>query len=223
MSADLDSMARDAASAARRSVNTLAGVTPPRARPVYPRRLVLAGAALAVVGVAVRLGLGDDVTTVGTGPATPGSVAQRPPATPPPVPDLGIAAGGTELVTGKTSDGRTWAIYRSSRTNSLCLGVDLRISNMSGGVCEGGSAAESEDLYRPLFFNDTRAPYYVGGRVPTDVGAVTVVLTDGTRLGPHPVIPGDGGPYYAVEVPSGSPPASVIGQRADGTSVRYDR
>jgi hypothetical protein len=133
-------------------------------------------------------------------------------------------------VRGTASDGRAWALYLSSTPNTppgsgpdtLCLGVDLRIPRMSGGACGGGPFGAPASPYRPIYHSDTRAPFFVGGRVEADVSAVTVVLADGTRLGPSSVIQAQGGPYYAVEVPSESPPKTVIGHRDDGTSVRYD-
>lgn len=222
MSADLDMAAREAAAAARASVAQLAASDPPVRRP-GPRGLVLAVAALVLVGVVVLSGLGDDRTTVATGPAAPRSSMQgRPPGTPPPMPDLGITGGlGAELVSGTASDGRAWALYLSSATNALCLAVDLRIPGMGGGACEGGPFGAPASPYRPLFYNDTRAPSFVAGRVPADVTQVTVVLANATQLDRRPVFQAEGGPYYAVELPPQASPAAVIGHRVDGTSVRY--
>jgi hypothetical protein len=229
MTNDLDVRARQAAAAARTSVSLVAArAVAPTPRQAWPRRLALAGAALVVVAVVAVAGLGQDVTTVSTGPAGPGGQGGQAgvgtPGPPPPAPDLGITGvPGSELATGTASDGRAWALYFSSQTSALCLGVDLRIPNVAGGACEGGPPGTPVSPYRPLFLNDARAPYFVGGRAEADVVAVTVVLADGTQVGPTPVVAAPGGPYYAVEVPPASPPASVIGHRADGTSVRYDR
>lgn len=224
MTTDLDRRARDAAAAARASVGGLAGaVIDPPVRRVGLRRLVVAGCALVLVAVVAFSGLGDDVTTVATGPAGPGpSIGVGNPGSPPPMPDLGITGGlGAELVSGTASGGRAWALYVSTRDNALCLAVDLGRPDVGGGVCEGGPFGAPTDPYRPLFHQDTRTRHFVAGRVPAGVTEVTVMLTNATQMDRRPVIPAQGGPYYVVEIPSGSPPAAVIGHRADGTSVRY--
>lgn len=234
MREDLDTRARDAATAARNSVAPVADAGAPRAPRPRAHRLFLGGAALAVAVTVALVVPGDDVTTVSTGPAKQpgappgtGMPPGKPPGMPPALPALGRGdLFVTPLAEGKATDGRAWAMYIGGPSNDLCLGIELREPDLASGtgMCAGSPyGAPPSDPTRPMVLNDTRSPAFVFGRMPADVTEVTVVLADATLLGRRSVVQASGGPFYVVELPTPKDPTAVIGHRADGSSVRYDR
>lgn len=223
---NLDSRARDAAAAVRASVAGVADtpLRPPPRRPELRRSLV-AVMTLTMVAAAVALAVGrTDVTSVSMRPPDDRPAPNAgPPRTPPPLPDFGPAGPATPLVTGTARDGREWAVYIGGPSNDLCLGVDSGDPHMASGMCAGGSfGPPPQNPNRPLVFNDLRLPWFVFGRVPADVTAVTVVFGDGSTSSGHPVIQATGHHFYVVEVRTGTAPSAVVGFRSDGSSIRLE-
>ena len=211
---DIDSRAREAAGAARASVAPVAApAATPRARRAGGPRLVLAGGA-AAMAVAVALTVaGDEVTRLSTTPA--GRQESRSRDTPPPRPTPALSGHAVPFATGTATDGRGWQLFLGGPSDDLCLGVD------GAGACAG--VPFGAPAHRPVHFDELERPAFAFGRVDAGVTRVSVVLADGTTLGPEPVIEASGGPYYVVELPGAAPPVTVVGHRADGSSVRYDR
>lgn len=219
---DIDSHAREAAGAARASVAPIAALaTTPRARraggprvvrPGGPRLVLAGGAAAMAVAVALSIG-GDAVPRLSTTPA--GQQESRTRDTPPPLPTPALSGAGVPLAAGTATDGRGWRLFLGGPSDDLCLGVD------GTGACAGVPFGAPAD--RPVHFDELDRPAFAFGRTEAGVTRVSVVLDDGTTLGPEPVVEATGGPYYVVELPDDAPPVAVVGHRADGSSVRYDR
>jgi hypothetical protein len=225
MRTDIDRRGNDAAAAARDAVMPVVAAASPRfpgdaGRPWRSTSFLLAAACLAAALI-VMVARWSYNSTVSTGPAsnTPApTTALGPPPTLPPA----SIPGGTPISSGRTSDGRTWSLSIGGPSNDVCLFVDLG-SRTGTGSCAGAPfGAPAPDPYQPLVENDSRIIPMVFGRVAPDVVSVEVVLATGQPVGSVPVIEGNGGPFYAVEVPRPNRPVAVVGHRSDGTTVRYN-
>lgn len=225
---ELDLRAYRASEAARTSVLRLANASPPvwqkgRHR---VRSLVTAGVACSVVIAAVALltvSRGSDTTSVSTDLAATGNPSELPP--PPPIPPSRFIGDGISVITtGTAPDGRVWSLYLSGPDANLCLSVELPGVNVEPGMCAStpGGGSLGNDEYRPLFFNDTRAPAFVFGRMPLGVEDVTVDSRSGDVVGRAPVISTSAGLFYVVQVDDGVTPVAVLGRSAQGAPVRYE-
>ena len=224
MSNDLESRAREAASAARASIVSVTAQAcrdePPHRRPLARLGTALAATIVILGGAAALVSTRDtDTIRITTGPAVgPVTTLPPPPPGPPPQPSIGPVVG-----TGTAKDGRRWNLSIGGPSNGLCLHfpIDERTAT---GVCAGqpfDQPVPASDRYRPLLLGEARVPPYVFGLVPREVVEVEVELASGRRTPRNPVITGAGDGAYAVELERADKPTAVVGHRADGTTVRH--
>ena len=223
---DLDTRARDAAAAARRSVAAMAGAD--RRLPTGRGRalaLVAAGVTITVVAALTLLRVRDEPSVLQTGPAGPSGeqlfpVAERRSPGSAPGGPIGFPVTGSRFA----SDGSVFALFAVGPSRELCFEIDpgARGQVLLSTCPEGDPGPPSEDPYRPLFVSDARIPSFVFGRMPADVGEVSVVLSDGKTLSPQRVTNTPIGPFYAVELPDARRPVAATGHQKGGGTVRYE-
>ena len=190
--------------------------------------LVVGGVALTIVAV-LSLRADDQVTSIAppsaherttVGSGAPGISSFGPGMRPDGAP-IGIP-----LSSGFAGDRFRWALYAEGPSRNLCLAVQSTFSSepdRGATTCgQPPSDGSAHDSNRPLVLRGSRVPAFVFGRMPTDVAQVSVVLSDGAKLGRKAPAQTPIGQFYAVELPDRKNLRAVVGHRKDGTSVRYE-
>lgn len=239
MSSDLESRARQAASAAHASVlsaaTQAARAEPARRRPIAHLGAAVVASIVLLGGITAVLLRRDTDTRITTGPAaSPITSLPAPPVvTPTPLQDTSLPppppgpppppSAGPVLGTGAAKNGERWTLSIGGPSNELCLHFSLG-EGSSGGTCagkSGGAPVPADERYRPLLFQDLRLPAFVFGLVPAGVAEVEAELVTGPTKTRTRVLTGASDGSYAIEVDRPEMIKAVIGYRTDGTTLRY--